>query len=172
MLRIPLRLIFGLCFAVRQAFLYGLPRRDPQAIFRYWDGTRERGIDPVLAWRGLAEHPRFDPSSTIELAKIGNQQAIDAAIAATRDVFGVTPWKQDAAGHETGLTEQETSSLLSSYFEFLASVKKNTSNSPSSPPLTEPEPLSASSTDPLPTNAGLDSGSTAGESRPNALTES
>jgi len=96
-------------------------RRDTRAIFRYFDGTKQRGIDPIAAFRSLVAHPDYDPESTPLLVGAGDAAAYATMLKAARQVFGVTAWSEDGGG----LTETETIELLISFGAYLNSLKKS-----------------------------------------------
>lgn len=140
-------------------------RRERQrAIFRYWDGERERGIDPASVWRALVTHPKFNwethPALIDDQNPAVGREALEITLNAIREVFDVGIWTEDAQGHARGLTEWETINILVEFNQYLDSLKKSTNPTPTSPPPTAPpssEIVSASM------NASSDSGSTSGE---------
>lgn len=114
-------------------------------IFRFRDGRRVRGADPLVVWRALLSHTEFEITRDTELMNVPEFQIADPArrrlIAATRGAFGIS----DLAGG--GLTEDETVDLFKSFCVYAAELKKNSSNTPISP---EPTPAK----DILPGNFG------------------
>lgn len=131
--------------------------RPERQIFRYHDGTRERGIDPIRALRELAADPQFNPSTHPELAQNSDPKiampALTILLAAVRRVFGLTEWSMDDAGVESGLTDEETVAMFGVFGEFTDHVKKNGSPGPTSPEPTAPTPCEDSATTPASTNA-------------------
>lgn len=136
-------------------------RRERQrAIFRYWDGTRERGADPAVVYRALVSHPTFDWETHPVLIDTGDKDALAITLGAIREVFGVVAWAEDNDGRSTGLTDWETIDLLIQFNWYLGGLKKSTSPTPTLPPPTEPQSSAETSNS---TNVSLDSGSTPGE---------
>jgi hypothetical protein len=149
------------------AFLRTLFRRwlekHERHIFRFWDGRTERAVDPMLAFRGLATHPRYNPEVHPPLVDVGDHDALDAMLQAARDVFGVKAY--DGATGE-GLTENETIDLMVSFAQFVGGVKKKPNPSPTSLPSTDP-PGSADS----PTSSNSECGSVSREPAPEKPSE-
>jgi hypothetical protein len=135
-------------------------RQRQRAIFRYWDGQRERAIDPAVAYRGLQTHPKYDPRKHPALAEAGDLESLDIMLGAIREVFGLSPLVQDEQGRERGLTDRETLDLVLEFNDFLLGLKKSTSPTPISPPPTAPPSLASASTT---TSVSSDFGSTSGE---------
>lgn len=97
-------------------------RRNPSAIFRYWDGTRDRYCDPLIAFQALAAHPEFDLANTPIEADRGDPDAIRAMVKACCDAFSVTQWSEE---HPGGLTQMECIGLMVDFTNYLLAVKKN-----------------------------------------------
>ena len=124
-------------------------RRD-RAIFRYWDGTRTRAVDPMVVYRVLACHPRFiwrDHPRQVER----DHDALRITLEAIREAFDVRPLTADGS---KGISEGETIGLLVKFSEFLESAKKNTSSYLILPPpmvraslMTNSEPVTKSDSD-------------------------
>jgi hypothetical protein len=95
-------------------------------IFRYWDGRKQCRIDPVMVWRKLLAHPRFDLERDTTLLEVGLDSAWQNTLDATRDAFGVLT---HAAG---GLTERETVLLCQAFCVYALELKKNSSPLPTS----------------------------------------
>lgn len=125
-------------------------------IFVYWDGSRLRGIDPMLALRALHSHEIYNPETHPILAE-QDDGAMQIMVQAGRDVFGLKPYEY----RKGGLTETETVSLMVRFTLYLTELKKSTNPSPTSPASTEPPPSDQSAT-----NAGSDSGSTSVAPKP------
>ena len=136
---------------------------SPRAIFQYWDGNAARAIDPMVAYRGLVAHPKFNAETHLALADAGDLEAIAIVVEATRDTFGVKPfrnWKGDHLGEmqTEGLTETETVELLASFFAYCDSVKKNTSRSQTFPGSTVQQQSAASASAEFSTSGSVFSG--------------
>lgn len=134
-----------------------LDRERGRQIFRFWDGRKMRGMDPLVAFGGLVNHPKYNSETTPLLAQTGDEEAYRTMLGAARDVFGVQPWSESG-----GLTEIETMQLMYQFADFMAELKKSGSDGQIAPPSSECEqspPVSANRT-----NARSDSGSTLPES--------
>lgn len=137
-------------------------------IFRFFDGTRDRGIDPALVYRRLIAEAEFDIESDIKAIDSVNIASDDAAGAAARKAglqafarvvgqiraaFGVKAF-DDTNGQEMGLMDDECIALLQSFMDWMNELEKKTESSPtpldSTASLTEGESV---------TGSGLGSGS-------------
>lgn len=113
-----------------------------RAIFSFWDGSKNRAVDPLSAWRALRSHKEFDPERDIEGIRQDDEESLNHTLAAVRESFGV---KAFADG---GLTEAETLALLAQFMAYIGQVKKNISPPQISPPSTEAGSSEASTTKP------------------------
>lgn len=105
-------------------------------IFSFFDGTRERSIDPLAVMKKMREHS-VDFGATLTLAEscpdpATAEEAWTTLIGATRDVFDIEPLT-DEGGQLRGLTESETIELLDRFGVFIETVKKNGSVTPTLP---------------------------------------
>lgn len=124
--------------------LWPFKRRPPERkIFRFWDGTQERGIDPLQVLRALNSHPEFDIATHPALATMSapmgateadlkhQRQVADGAlqitVRAAREAFEVQPYDH-ATGK--GLTEGETADLLDEFGCWILAQKKSTNRQP------------------------------------------
>ena len=122
-------------------------------LFKYFDGKRQRSIDPMRAYRALMGDPEFDwethpvemdnLDSEDEFARKMASDASDATLKAIRDVFDVREWDDRT---ETGLTEADTVAILIDFVAYLDAVKKNISGSLTSPQPTESQQSAAPTT--------------------------
>lgn len=115
-------------------------RQRKRQIFRFFDGKRERGADPLAVIRALNSHPEFDPATTPTEATAPDlpgttaedRRRLDAAASAaaaltaraTLEAFGVKPYDDDTG---EGLTEGEALNLFSEFHDWLEAQKKNIS---------------------------------------------
>jgi len=136
-------------------------RRD---IFRYWDGRRERAIDPLVAWARMWEDPQCDPQRDFGPATGMSGEGLpvdfdpaarDRVLAMARRMFDV----QEFSESTPGLTIDETFSLLWTFIGFMNAIKKKRAPLPTMSPPT-PSPTSEGST----TRPASDSTSTGTES--------
>lgn len=127
-------------------------------VFEFWDGSRKRRIDPMVAIRRIKEHPEFDWATTPKLIDSTVDAYAMEAYALTADAvckaFGVKLFDG-----ETGLTEAECVALLTQFVSWLTVTKKKVSSSPISSPPTESDTPSGKS--PTPNRSGSGSTSTA-----------
>lgn len=137
-------------------------RRD---IYRYWDGSRWRARDPLVAWRAIWEDPDVDPKIDFELATglnsrgenvEYNPESQDKVLAMIRRIFDV---EQFSESHPRGLTINETFALLWDFLRYANSLKKKPSPTPTPSPPTGSESSDGSST----TRPASDSSSTRSE---------
>lgn len=117
-------------------------RRNDRLLFGYWDGSQQRRIDPLVAWRGIHNHPDCNWVADMRMAanpllKDGSsfypveevRAAEDRLLALIRDVFGVREWQED----QPGLTIDETNELLGNFIQYVADLKKKRNPSPTPP---------------------------------------
>jgi hypothetical protein len=149
-------------------------RGDDRLLFRYWDGVKQRAIDPVGAYRRVwnddqcnllsdattARNPpgpegtAFYPFSEVIAAE-------DRLRELTRRVFDVKEWTES----QPGLTLDETDLLLNNFLSFCADLKKKRSTSPTAlPPTTSTEPCKSTDTQAFPAGSDQDYCSTANAS--------
>lgn len=109
-------------------------------IFRYFDGVKERGIDPVLVARRIASHPTFNPEVHWAGAMLDppDVEAMGVLVDAVRDVFEVQAWSEVSAGQEIGLTETECITLYGQFLAYTSELKKSTESKLTGPPPTAP----------------------------------
>jgi len=136
-----------------------------RSIFRYWDGFRDRIIDPMVPYRRLLSHKDFDWERTPVLIEVDDEKmaadALGLTAIAVREAFEVEPH-----GDKGGLTEWECLELLQVFVMSMMSLKKSTNPGPISPEPTEPE-----SSEPSTTNARSDFGSTSSAQQPAEVSE-
>lgn len=128
---------------------------DYREIFRYWDGSRERSIDPLVAFRRLDTHSVFDweshpilidqRESAEEMMREEGWKALEITVNAVHEVFDTKPYDER---DESGLPDAEAVGLLISFSDYLVSVKKNISGGPISPQTTAPKSSEKSTTKP------------------------
>lgn len=114
-------------------------------IFRYYDGTRKRGIDPIHVIRSFAAHPTFNADTHIALAvaEEPDYESVGICVQAVRDIFAVPPWHEKPGWfwtRQAGLTEGECLAVLMQFCEFVGALKKNTRPTPTGPAATELSP--------------------------------
>src|SRR5690606_29518923 len=114
-------LMFNFLFPSRRA----AKRRN---IFRYFDGVRQRAIDPVAVAIAFEEHPTFSMERHVPLALAGDPESIRITVDAARQVFSIPAWSE----RQRGLTSIETIDLVGKYVAYMESLKKSTSDSPTS----------------------------------------
>jgi len=148
--------------------------REDRGIFRYWDGFKQRAIDPVLAYRQLMndqECQLFSDVATARNPKLQDGSAmypIEEVLAAedrhralTRKVFGLKEWNEN----QHGLTLDETDDVLNKFFVYCDELKKKRNRLPtSSPPIESTEPSFSSDGDGFPAGVDPDYCSSASES--------
>lgn len=114
---------------------------ENRGIFRFWDGSRARGVDPLEILRGLYEIKGFDVESTPKLLEAPDQrtrlEATRDIAAAVRSVFLVPRLDN------RGLTETECVELLADFLDYCEDLKKNIKETPTSQPSTASEPSPA-----------------------------
>lgn len=114
-----------------------------KAVFPYWDGTRIRRIDPMVAMAALKSHEEFDWSRTPKQCDSGSDEISIEGYQLTQDAicaaFDVKPFDG-----KVGLTQAECLDLLVAFTGWLGIQKKTPSNSQT---LSEPTEAESSSGD-------------------------
>lgn len=109
--------------------MLGWFRARRRAIFRFYDGSRDRAIDPLVAWRTMWEHPTCNPNTDFEpavgIAPDGSSTKYDPAaqdrvLDMARQMFGVKAYSED----NPGLTIEETFALLWRFMNYMNTLKK------------------------------------------------
>jgi hypothetical protein len=101
--------------------------QNERLLLVYWDGQRERRIDPYRAYRQLQAHPEIDLEAIAPLVDQGQEPETTQLVNALADVFGVCRY-DDATGR--GLTDWEIIDLLAALNEFLLALKKKSNLGP------------------------------------------
>jgi hypothetical protein len=122
-------------------------------IFRFNDGSRIRGVDPIETSVALHNHESYLPRHLKEAAS-GEREAQRIVAQTACDVFGVSRFD----GYKTGMTVAERIELMFAFDTYIEVLKKNIGLSPMLP--TSTESTSQTSSDPT-TNDTLGSTSTA-----------
>lgn len=115
--------------------------RPDRLIFKFWDGSRDRKIDPLEVQSALTSIDDFDLDTDMKLAQTSGPGATDAlrrVISAVQCAFRVVPY--DEGPPEVGLTGAECMTLLFDFAHFVADLKKKYAPSLTSLELTESSP--------------------------------
>lgn len=122
-------------------------------LFRFYDGSKIRSIDPVVAGIALHAHDTFVYRHLHEAANGDAESQLIVAQTAS-DVFGVAAVDNDGSH---GLTISERVELMMAFDLWLMALKKNIARSPTSATYTV---LTSHGSSETTTNDSLDSGST------------
>lgn len=116
-----------------------------RAIFRFWDGSTSRRIDPMVVYRRLLEHPEFDWETTPLLIDVHEEAVAADAIRLSADAVRVA-FEIPELSETKGLTEIECVQLLQLFVQYLTALKKNISGARISQAPTVPESSEESTT--------------------------
>lgn len=103
-------------------------------IFEYFDGSRIVKADPMVLWRGMADHEKFNMETHPELIDAGDWEAYQIMLDAVREVFHVGPYSTVSYTGDLyceiphGLTETETMNLWAEFSGFLEDIQKKTND--------------------------------------------
>lgn len=113
-----------------------------RGIFHFWDGTRNRNIDPLAAWE-VWRSTKLPMMEVLRAADAGDGQAQNDVVEITRQMFGVKEYNPETG---EGLTRDELNGLLATYLRFVGELKKKPSPWQTQLPLSEPaaEPAQSS----------------------------
>ncbi len=92
-------------------------------IYEFFDGTAFVTADPLVIERKLESDPECRWDVHPRLAESGDQEAVGILVRAARRAFNVPALEQG------GLTEVETLNLMSDFYEWLETLKKNSPDS-------------------------------------------
>lgn len=138
-------------------------------LFKYFDGTKERRIDPMRAWREIQNDKEFNLETMSPLMDKQEEPETTTGLNCICKVFGVERF-DDRTGK--GLTDGQLMNLLADFEGYLHDLQKKTSNGQTLPSPTEPPPSSDSQAGPLdPTKPSAASGSVSSEPKPGTATE-
>ncbi len=146
-----------------------MPDRVPEdrCIFSFWDGTRQREVDPMEAgivleaecpeYVGLLEEvsapPAVLPPGGVATQLAGDKrQAAEKLLTVTRKMFGVTPFRFEN-GVRSGLTRAETFDLMTDFILFLSGLSKKAAPFSNSQPRASPCPSTPSGATAAPSSA-------------------
>ncbi len=97
------------------------PKPRP-CVFRYWDGSTYREVDPFVIGIAYYEDEEYDSDKHPKLAAAGDTDALAVTERAARRIFELPPWDEATA---TGLTGLDVINVHVEYWDFVEDVKKN-----------------------------------------------
>lgn len=155
--------------------LFRLFRSTRREIFTYWDGERERRLDPLVAWRQLWGDTECNPQrdfgpATGASGEPYDPEAMDRVLALIEKMFGSKPWDEKT---DKGLTVNERLSLLWAYLGYMTELKKKQGHSQTQSPATDSESSPTTSepiTPPVSDSSSMPAASTSDE-QPSSSTE-
>jgi hypothetical protein len=120
-------------------------RPQERLIFKFWDGTSERRVDPLQVCNDLTVQSGGTFEQDLKIAQLEMPADGKAAVAVAeangrltqlvQKVFGIAPYHYDSAtGKETGLTNPECLAILFALSAWLDDVKKKWVDSKTSAP--------------------------------------
>lgn len=150
-------------------------RKNERAIYSYFDGDRQRSIDPLVAWRKIFGHPEINLESSLKIIFAPKMvdgrtpytaeeiyAAEDSVRRLTREAFGVSAFSDT----QPGLTCEETDRLLFDFLDSMEVLKKKRAT------LQMTSPASASTPRPGSTDTPGDSDTTSPSASGSTGTES
>lgn len=108
--------------------------RSSRDIFWYWDGSKQRAIDPIVAWHLVVNHEQYNHERHSAGVDRGDEESINVTCKCVQDVFGVKPFDPKS---RSGLTVLEQLALLALFYGFLDTLKKTSDPKPTAPSSTE-----------------------------------
>jgi len=112
-------------------------RQIDRQLFRYWDGTRTRYADPVVAWEAMeanagenwtdllkllsAPPPPGVVGEVLKMRQRSQQTAAKKLAEAATIAFGVEP-TDDADGQPTGLSVSERIALVVAFLDYIGGL--------------------------------------------------
>lgn len=111
-------------------------------IYRFWDGTRYRAVDPIDIHLKLQSHPTYNAQRHLREIDEGDVESTRVTCQAVQDVFCVQPYNSNT---KRGLTVGEQLGLLADFYFWIEDQKKSISHSLTPPLSTELEASPTSS---------------------------
>jgi hypothetical protein len=105
-------------------------------IFRYWNGERNIGVDPIEADMAL-KSVDLDWKERMLSLQLGESDAMTDIVEACKKVFKLKEYDIDAEGNETGLTPVDIFDLLAEFIKWREEVANFFESSPTSVPATD-----------------------------------
>lgn len=90
-----------------------------RGLFAFYDGRRNRSIDPLEVLSKFEEDPAFVPETHLSLVDAGDFDALAIAVRAIRQAFEIPSVRQG------GLSSSECIVLISEFYDYLELLKKN-----------------------------------------------
>ena len=122
---------------------------EERNIYRFFDGEKVRGVDPLAVWRKMCSQQGTDIIA--DLNSLGSENADFEAMArvlnAARIALGVEEFSDDGVSQK-GLLDSEVMDAIHGLSAYMDELQKKTSNSQTSPSATESQqesPMSSSS---------------------------
>jgi len=119
-------------FGVRTYQRWAYNRR--RMIYRFWDGSQYRRVDPIDIHLQLQSHPRYVADRHLKQIDEGDNEATRITCAAVCEVFNVQPFDPVK---RTGLTIGEQLGLLADFYFWLEDQKKSIRHTLTAPSSTE-----------------------------------
>lgn len=107
-------------------------------IFRYWDGSKERYVDPMVVLDRLLKIEADFDSLAVKAEHEGDVKAILELMSACREALDIAPYAEDDEGNATGLLDGEVIEVFKEYQDFITDVKKNIDSKQNLPNSTAP----------------------------------
>lgn len=103
---------------------------EQRLLFKYWDGHRQRAIDPFRVYREFRSDPQIDLATIGPQVDNWEEPATGLLLSAICRVFGVKRYDDDTG---LGLTDPELLNLFGDLNDYLEDVKKKYNLGPTSP---------------------------------------
>lgn len=94
-------------------------------LFRFWDGRRIRGVDPIAIIQTIDNHPQYRWDLHPGRVARGESAAIRETVDAVSQAFGTTMFTEVG---KPGLTTDEHLQLLATFLRWVDLQKKSTDN--------------------------------------------
>lgn len=96
-------------------------RQRDRLLFRFWDGTRHRAVDPFRVWRDLQGDQTVQLDAMAPMVDQGQEPETSLVVGAIARAFGVERWTEES---RVGMTDWEILNLLADLNDYLLDVKK------------------------------------------------
>lgn len=106
-------------------------------IFKFWDGEKNRGIDPLDASIMLGRDGSFDWQAVAVRSQTGDLAAVGELVEQVRTIFKLKHYEILDDGKEVGVTSSEVLNILMDFMAYMDTLKKNIDDTATSTPSTD-----------------------------------
>lgn len=109
---------------------------EERQIYRFFDGTKQRGVDPLATWRRFVTAPDFDAAADLQsvIDRPEDMESIARVVTAARAALKVGEYNDEDG---SGLTDTEVLQAIGGLVVFMQDLQKKMPISPTSQDATD-----------------------------------